>query len=116
MGNSDTYGAEAEPLVFPLPVMLMKRMSSTFGKKSLSGKESSESSAFAAKRKKAVVACSAPQKPYRPSPIQDSKRQGSGGLLSQPAVHAARRDGGRTERQRNALERQEAGVLFRCVF
>jgi hypothetical protein len=40
-----------------------------------------------------VVAQSAPQKPYRLSPIQDRKRRGSGGLLSRLAVHAARRDG-----------------------
>ena len=36
---------------------------------------------------------SAPQKPYRPSPVQDSKQRGSGGLLSQLTVHATRRDG-----------------------
>ena len=36
---------------------------------------------------------SAPQKPYRPSPVQDSKQRGSGGLLSQLAVDAARWDG-----------------------
>ena len=36
---------------------------------------------------------SAPQKPYRPSPVQDSKQRGLGGLLSRLAVHAARRDG-----------------------
>jgi hypothetical protein len=36
---------------------------------------------------------SAPQKPYRPSPVQDSKKRGFGGLLSRIAVHAARRDG-----------------------
>jgi hypothetical protein len=40
-----------------------------------------------------VVAQSAPQKPYRLSPIQDRKRQGYGGLLSRLAVHAARWDG-----------------------
>src|SRR3954466_12876923 len=43
--------------------------------------------------KKSVVARSAPQKPYHPSPVQDSKRCGFGGLLSRPAVHAASRDG-----------------------
>ena len=43
--------------------------------------------------KKSVVAQSAPQKPYHPSPVQDSKRCGFGGLLSRPAVHAASRDG-----------------------
>ena len=42
--------------------------------------------------KKSVVAQSAPQKPYHPSPVQDSKRCGFGGLLSRPAVHAASRD------------------------
>ena len=39
-----------------------------------------------------VVARSAPQKPYQPAPVQDSKRCGFGGLLSRPAVHAASRD------------------------
>ena len=42
--------------------------------------------------KQPVVAQSAPQKPYHPSPVQDSKRCGFGGLLSRPAVHAASRD------------------------
>ena len=32
------------------------------------------------------------QKPYHPSPVQDSKRCGFGGLLSRLAVHAASRD------------------------
>ena len=41
---------------------------------------------------KSVVAQSAPQKPYHPSPVQDSKRCGFGGLLSRLAVHAASRD------------------------
>jgi len=36
---------------------------------------------------------SAPQKPYHPSPVQDSKQRGLGGLLSQLVVHAARWDG-----------------------
>ena len=36
---------------------------------------------------------SALQKPYRPSPVQDSTRRGSEGLLSRLAVHAARWDG-----------------------
>ena len=36
---------------------------------------------------------SAPQKPYRPSPVQDSKQRGLGGLLSRLAMHVARRDG-----------------------
>ena len=35
----------------------------------------------------------APQKPDRPSPVQDHKRRGSGGLLSLLPVHAGRRDG-----------------------
>ena len=42
--------------------------------------------------KKSVVALSAPQKPYHPSPVQDSKRCGFGGLLSRLAVHAASLD------------------------
>ena len=43
--------------------------------------------------KKSVVVQSAPRKPYHPSPVQDSKRCGFGGLLSRAAVHAANRDG-----------------------
>ena len=42
--------------------------------------------------KQPVVALSAPQKPYHPSPVQDSKRCGFGGLLSRFVVHAASRD------------------------
>ena len=42
--------------------------------------------------KQPIVAQSAPQKPYHPSPVQDSKRCGFGGLLSRLAVHAANRD------------------------
>jgi hypothetical protein len=61
------------------------------GKKSSLGKTSS-SWAFVMK-KPSVVTQSAPQKPYRLSPVHDRKRQGSGGLLSWLAVHAARWDG-----------------------
>ena len=65
--------------------------------------------------KKSVVAQSAPQKPYHPSPVQDSKRCGFGGLLSRPAVHAASRDG--EERSSSAvlrnLWREEGEVLVR---
>ena len=43
--------------------------------------------------KQLVVALSAPQKPYHPSPVQDSKSCGFGGLLSRPAVHTASRHG-----------------------
>ena len=39
-----------------------------------------------------VVVQSAPQKPYHPSPVQDSKRCGFRGLLSRLMVHAASRD------------------------
>jgi hypothetical protein len=60
-------------------------------KKSSLGKMSS-SWAFVMKNSPVVVQ-SAPQKPYRLSPIQDRKRWGPGGLLSQLAVHATRRDG-----------------------
>ena len=42
--------------------------------------------------KESVVTRSAPQKPYHPSPVLDSKRCSFGGLLSRPAVHAASRD------------------------
>ena len=42
--------------------------------------------------KNSVVTRSTSQKPYHPSPVQDSKRCGSGGLLSRPTVHAASRD------------------------
>ena len=65
--------------------------------------------------KKSVVARSAPQKPYHPSPVQDSKRCGFGGLLSRPAVHAASRDG--EDRRSNAVLRnrwrEEEVVLVR---
>jgi hypothetical protein len=61
------------------------------GKKSSLGKTSS--SWASVMNNSPVVAQSAPQKPYRLSPIQDHKRRGSGGLLSRLAVHAARRDG-----------------------
>jgi hypothetical protein len=61
------------------------------GKKSLLGKTSS--SWASVMKNSPVVAQSAPQKPYRLSPVQDHKRRGSEGLLSRLAVHAARRDG-----------------------
>jgi hypothetical protein len=61
------------------------------GKKSSLGKTSS--SWASVMKNSSVVAQSAPQKPYRLSPIQDRKRRGSGGLLSLLTVHAARRDG-----------------------
>jgi hypothetical protein len=70
--------------------MSPKRLSMS-GKKSSLGKTSS-SLAFVMKNSP-VVAQSAPQKPYRLSPVQDRKRRGSEGLLSRLAVHAARRDG-----------------------
>ena len=65
--------------------------------------------------KQPVVALSAPQKPYHPSPVQDSKRCGSGDLLSRPAVHAASRD----EKERNSsavlrkLWREKEEILVR---
>ena len=74
------------------------------GKKSSSGKNSSES----VMTMKPVVAQSAPQKPYRRSPVQDHKRRGFGGLLSRLAVHAARRDGEDLDR-RKALELRGCG-------
>ena len=62
-----------------------------------------------------VVAQSAPQKPYHPSPVQDSKSTVFGGLLSRPAVHAASRDG--EDRSSSAvlrnLWREEEDVLVR---
>ena len=62
-----------------------------------------------------VVAQSAPQKPYHPSPVQDSKRYSFGGLLSRPAVHAASQDG--EDRSSSAvlriLWREEEEVLVR---
>ena len=65
--------------------------------------------------KQPVVALSAPQKPYHPSPVQDSKRCGFGGLLSRPAVHAASRD--EEDRSSSAvlrnLWREEEEVLVR---
>jgi hypothetical protein len=61
------------------------------GKKSLLEKTSS--SWVSVMKNSSVVTPTAPQKPYRLSPVQDHKRWGSGGLLSRLAVHAARRDG-----------------------
>ena len=67
--------------------------------------------------KKSVVAQSAPQKPYHPSPVHDEevKRCGFGGLLSRPAVHAASRD--EEERSSSAvlrnLWREEEEILVR---
>ena len=65
--------------------------------------------------KKSVVAQSAPQKHYHHSTVHDSKRCGFEGLLSRPAVHAARRDG--EDRSSNAvlgnLWREEGEVLVR---
>jgi hypothetical protein len=75
-------------LVLSSPMSLMKRLSMS-GKKSSSGKMSS----WWASVMKPVVAQSAPPKPYRPSPVQDSKQRGSGGLLSRSVVHATGRDG-----------------------
>jgi hypothetical protein len=58
------------------------------GKKSSLGKTSSSWASVMP-----VVAQSAPEKPYRLSPVQDRRRWGSGGLLSRLVVHAVRRDG-----------------------
>jgi hypothetical protein len=70
--------------------MSPKRFSMS-GKKSLLGKTLSSWESIM--KNSSVVAQSAPQKPYRLSPIQDRKRWGSGGLRSWLAVQAARRDG-----------------------
>jgi hypothetical protein len=43
--------------------------------------------------KRSIVAQSGPQKSYHPSPVEDSKRLGFGGLLSRPVVHATSQDG-----------------------
>jgi hypothetical protein len=61
----------------------------------MSGKKSSSQKKLLASvvKKRPVITRSAPQKPYHVSPVQDHKRWGSDGLLSQLAVHAARRDG-----------------------
>jgi hypothetical protein len=85
-------GADTEPLLVLSSVrdMLLKR-SSMSGKKSSLGKTSS--SWASVMKNLSVVAQSAPQKPYRLSPIQDRMRRGFGGLLSRLAVHAAGRDG-----------------------
>jgi hypothetical protein len=83
------------------------------GKKSLLGKTSS--SWASVMKKPSVVAQSAPQKPYRLSPIQDRKRRGSGGLLSQLAVHAARQDG-EDGRGSEVLRNEEAVDAVCCVF
>jgi hypothetical protein len=83
------------------------------GKKSSLGKTSS--SWASVMKKPSVVAQSAPQKPYRLSPIQDRKRRGSGGLLSRLAVHAARRDG-EDGRGSAVLRNEEAMDVVCCVF
>jgi hypothetical protein len=83
------------------------------GKKSSLGKTSS--SWASVMKKPSVVAQSAPQKPYRLSPIHDRKRWGSGGLLSCLAVHAARRD--REDGRGSAVLRNEDAVeAMCCVF
>jgi hypothetical protein len=86
---------------------------------SMSGKNSSlgkTSSSWASVMKKiSVVAQSAPQKPYRLSPVQDRKRRGSRGLLSRLAVHAARQDG-EDGRGSAVLKNEEAVDVVCCVF
>jgi hypothetical protein len=64
--------------------------------------------------KSPVVAWSAPQKHYHLSSIQDHKRWGYEGLLSQLAVHAARQDG-KTVRPRKALEAGGSGGYVVCL-
>src|SRR4051812_39074014 len=77
------------------PMLRLPKRLSMSGKKASLGKTSS-ASPFVKKsmmKKRSVVARQHSQKTYRPSPVQDSKRRGSGGLLSRLALHAARRDG-----------------------
>src|SRR4051812_22870168 len=50
----------------------------------------------------------APQKPYCPSPVQDSKRQGSGGLLSRPSALIG--TGRQANRQRRKRKRTGNGL------
>jgi hypothetical protein len=83
------------------------------GKKSSLGKTSS--SWASVMKNSSVVVQSAPQKPYRLSPIQDRKRWGSGGLLSWLAVHAARRDG-EDCRGNAVLWNEEAVDAMCCVY
>src|SRR6266540_3611131 len=91
-----TYGAgveEEDPLALPVlsgaAMSLMKRLL-MLGKKSSFGKKSS---AAVVSSEKPVVRENAPQKPDHPSPVQDRKRRGFGGLLSRLSVHAGRWDG-----------------------
>mgnify|MGYP005831494193 CR=1 FL=1 len=88
--NRNTYGTTTatEALVLgstSSPAMSSKRLSK-------SGKKLSSASGPSVLNR-SVVARIGPQKPYHPSPVHNSKRWGFGGLLSRPAVHAARRDG-----------------------
>jgi len=79
--DKNTYGATgaaAAPSALRLSPMSLRKRLPRSGKKSSAAKSSRE--------------C-APQKPDRPSPVQDHERRGSGGLLSLLAVHAERRDG-----------------------
>jgi hypothetical protein len=82
------------------------------GKKSSLGKTSS--SWASVMKKPSVVAQSAPQKPYRLSPVQDRKRRGSIGLLSRLAVHAARWDG-QDGRGSAVLRNKEVVDVVCCV-
>jgi hypothetical protein len=106
-------GADAEPLLVLSSVrdMLPKRLSMS-GKKSSLGKMSS--SWASVMNKPSVIAQSAPQKPYRLSPVQDHKRRGSRGLLSWLVVHTARRDG-EDDRGSTMLRNEEAAEAVCCV-
>jgi hypothetical protein len=91
--------------------MSLKRLSMS-GKKSSLGKTSS--SWASVMKNSPVVAQSAPQKPYRLSPIQDHKRRGSEGVV--PARGARRKTGWERLWGSAKLWRQEAVVAVCCVF
>jgi hypothetical protein len=92
--------------------MSPKRLSMS-GKKSSLGKTSSSWASVI--KKPSIVAQSAPQKPYRLSPVHDRKRWGSKGLLSRLAVHTARQDG-EDGRGSAVLRNEEAVEAMCCVF
>ena len=79
--------AEEEPPALESSLVMSSRKRVLMsGKKSSSGKTSPQSLSVR-------EFDSAPQKSYHPSPVQDSKQRGLGGLLSRLFVHTTRRGG-----------------------
>jgi hypothetical protein len=103
-----TYGTvEEDPFTLLLFSLMSSYMLVMSGKKSSSGKSSSDS----VMKMKPVAAQSAPQKPYRCSPVHE--RRGFGGLLSQLAVHAVRWDGEDLDRRKDS---EPGGCTLLCVY